>query len=394
LRRPAIHLTLQQVDFATVDVFDIDSYLQDPNSNGTWYSQKTTGDVPKPRIDFCTVAISAPDNSSHHIYLYGGIDPITNTGFDDVLILTIPSFTWTNVWPIGEAPRWGHNCHVAGKRQMITVGGNNTNGLTCDWEVKGVAVWELTTLTWGSVFSTNLSGFQVPQKVLSVTGGNANGNATKRDPALGWTDPGLKTIFATPRKYTSNGNSTSPATRTSHKGAIAGGVVGGLVGLALLITLTFFLHHRYRRRHGPHELHDNPSPTGRASDSSKNKYELQAVNEHSPAELFGHDLRELESPRHVVEAENMSSTTRAELPGTNTAPGGVHGVPIVRTPGDELPERPVYVAGLRRPSREGRRKDSQGGRAMSGKNEEVATKTDEHTEALEMDEGSMNQRGV
>lgn len=361
------------MDFATVDLFDIDSYLQNPDSNGTWYSQKTTGDIPKPRIDFCTVVISAPDNSSHHIYLYGGIDPITNTGYDDVLILTIPSFTWTNVWPIGEAPRWGHNCHVAGKRQMITVGGNNTNGLTCDWEVKGVAVWELTTLTWGSVFMTNLTNFKVPQKVLGVTGGNANGSATKKEPALGWTDQGLKTVFATPRKYTLSGNSTSPLSpRKSHTGAITGGVVGGIAALALVTTLTFILRRRHRRLHGPHELHNNPSPTGRtASNSSKNKYELQALNENNPAELFGADPRELEAPRNAVEAENASSTMRAELSGTNTVKGGRLGVPIVRTPGDELPERPEYVGGLRRVSREG-----EGGRGM-GEEGDVTTRVED-----------------
>jgi len=237
---------------------------------------------------------------------------------------------------------------------MITVGGNNTNGLTCDWEVKGVAVWELTTLTWGSVFSTNLSSFQVPEKVLGVTGGSANGNATKKDPALGWTDQGLKDVFATPRKYTLTGNNTTaPASpSTSHTGAIAGGVVGGVLGLALIATAAFFLRRRHQRLHGPHELHDNPSPARNASDSSKNKYELQALNENNPAELFGADPRELEAPRDAVEAENVSSTMRAELPGTSTAPGAVHGVPIVRTPGDELPERPEYVGGLRRPSQE------------------------------------------
>ena len=333
-----------------MDLFDIGSYLRDPDRNGTWYSQKTTGEVPKPRIDFCTVAISAPDNSSHHIYLYGGIDPITNTAFDDVLILTIPSFTWTNVWPIGEAPRWGHNCHVAGKRQMITVGGNNTNGLTCDWEVKGVAVWELTSLTWGSVFLNNLTEFQVPQKVLSTTGGNANGNATNKDPALGWTDQGLKTVFATPRIYTLPGNSTSPTSHKSNTAAIAGGTIGGIAFLALLALAALLFRRRHRKRHGPHELHNTSSPTG---SESKNKFELQAVNENSPAELFGNDPRELESPRQAVEAENASSTTRAELPGTNTVRSGVHGVPIVRTPGDELPERPEYVAGLRRLDRNG-----------------------------------------
>jgi hypothetical protein len=343
-------LTSYQIDFATVDLFDIGSYFRDPDSNGTWYSQKTTGEVPKARIDFCTVAISAPDNSSHHIYLYGGIDPITNTAFDDVLILTLPSFIWTNVWPIGEAPRWGHNCHVAGKRQMITVGGNNTNGLTCDWEVKGVAVWELTSLTWGSVFLNNLTEFQVPQKVLSATGGNANGNATNKDPALGWTDQGLRKVFAKPRRYNLPSNTTSPTSQKSNTAAIAGGTVGGIAFLALSALAAFLFRRHHRKHHGPHELHNSSSPTASAS---KNKFELQAVNENSPAELFGNDPRELESPRQVVEAENVSSTTRAELPGTNTVKGGVHGVPIVRTPGDELPEQPEYVAGLRRLERDG-----------------------------------------
>jgi hypothetical protein len=331
-------------------VFDIDSYLQNPSSNGSWYSQRTTGDIPAPRIDFCTVVISASDNSSHHIYLYGGIDPITKTGYDDVLILTLPSFTWTNVWPIGEAPRWGHNCHVAGKRQMITVGGNNTNGLTCDWEAKGVAVWELSTLTWGSVFLTNLTEYQVPEKILEITGGNANGNATKKDPALGWTDQRLQTVFATPRRLASS--STSPTPSKSHTGAIAGGVVGGIAGLALLAFLGIFLLRRHRKRHGPHELQNNPSPTGREIGEGKDRFELQAVNENNPAELSGPGIREMDAPRQAVEADYLSMTTRAELPGTNTAPGGVHGVPIVRTPGDDLPEQPDYMPGLRRPSRE------------------------------------------
>jgi LPXTG-motif cell wall-anchored protein len=298
--------------------------------------------------------MSAPDNSSHHIYLYGGMDPITGTGFDDVLILTLPSFTWTNVWPIGEAPRWGHNCHVAGKRQMITVGGNMTNGLECDWEVKGVAVWELTTLTWGSVFMTNTTNYQVPQKVLELTGGTADGGATKKDPALGWTDQGLKTVFATRRKATLTGSSpTASATPSkSHTGAIAGGVVGGVVGLVLLAVLGFFLYRRRQRKHGPHELHNETSPTRGEMGRGKNRYELQAVNENDPAELFGPELRELESPRQAIEADTTSRTTRAELPGTNTAPGAVHGVPIVRTPGDDLPETPFYTPGLRRPSQD------------------------------------------
>jgi hypothetical protein len=368
------------MDFATVDIFDINSYLDDRSSNGTWYSQKTTGDVPAPRIDFCTITISAQDNSSHHIYLYGGIDPITNTGYDDVLILTIPSFTWTNVWPIGESPRWGHNCHVAGKRQMLTVGGNNT--LKCDWERKGVAVWELTALTWGSVFLTNLTNYQVPQRILDLTGGTPNGNATKKDPALGWTDQGLKTVFSMPRRNaaSSPSPSTSSSPKNTNTAAIAGGVVGGVVGLALITFITIFLRRRYRRTHGPHELHNNSSPIGHEIGEGKNHFELQAVNENEPAELVGADLRELETPRQVVEADPLSSTSRAELSGTTTVAGGVLGVPIVRTPGDELPEREEYVAGLRRVGSSGsgslRREESVTGRDRGGGERGVPKETE------------------
>jgi hypothetical protein len=103
-------------------VFDLESYFGDTtSSNGTWYQQVTTGDIPSPRIDFCTVYVSAPDNSSHHIYLYSGIDPIKNQNYDDVAILSIPSFTWTTVWPDGGSSRVGPNCHRAGKRQMVYV---------------------------------------------------------------------------------------------------------------------------------------------------------------------------------------------------------------------------------------------------------------------------------
>ena len=56
-----------QLNLSTIDVFDINSYLKDPDSNGSWYQQTTTGDVPAPRIDFCLSYAAAPDNSSYHM---------------------------------------------------------------------------------------------------------------------------------------------------------------------------------------------------------------------------------------------------------------------------------------------------------------------------------------
>ncbi|USP76833.1 hypothetical protein yc1106_04107 [Curvularia clavata] len=409
------------IDFTMVDVFDIDSYLQKPETNGTWYSQNTTGDIPEPRVDFCTAAISSADNSSHHIYLYGGYNPITNAAYDDVFVLTLPSFTWTNVWPLGESPRWGHKCHVVGKRQMITVGGNTPLN-ECDWEVKGVAVWDLTIMQWGSVFVADALDFQVPRQLQNATGGNENGNATIKEPASGWTNQGLKTVFATQRRVAPSGNTTTgnspsgnnsstPASKSKiNTGAIAGGVGGG-IGALIVIGLVAFYYRRYRKRHGPHELADNSASADQASYFPKTKFELHAINENSPAELYGHEIRELETPRQAVEADPLSSPRGAELSGTTTAPEAVHGVPIVRTPGDDLPVLPEYVPGLRRPRRERRSasvasNEEQGDETgpgntnihgeenvIQGKNEEGEHTTEKKSEETKNNEEKKSQSG-
>lgn len=124
--------------------------------------------MPLPRGYFCVVLISARDNSSHNIYLYGGTGP-GNVNFDDVYILSLPSFTRTQVYGPSTSPRWGHTCHVAG-RQMITVGGMSTS-VPCDWESKGVAVLDLSTILWGSVYNANNVNYTVPNQVLATIGG-------------------------------------------------------------------------------------------------------------------------------------------------------------------------------------------------------------------------------
>jgi hypothetical protein len=58
-----------------VNIFDVSS-LSSPDSSSSsngWYTQTIAGTVPDPRIDFCLVLASAPDNSSFNIYMYGGM---------------------------------------------------------------------------------------------------------------------------------------------------------------------------------------------------------------------------------------------------------------------------------------------------------------------------------
>lgn len=57
-----------------VNVFDVESAFNpaSANSNDGWYTQTITGEAPKPRVDFCVVVASAPDESSFNIHVYGG----------------------------------------------------------------------------------------------------------------------------------------------------------------------------------------------------------------------------------------------------------------------------------------------------------------------------------
>jgi hypothetical protein len=141
--------------FARMDnitIFDVGSYLRN-NSEPLWYAQNATGDIPEPRAYFCTLMVSAPDNSSHNIYLYAG-QGTNRTVYDDIYVLSVPSFVWTKVYA-SKSPRFGHTCHQVGD-QMITVGGKATldygQDIPCDWETAGLAIFNLSSLQWGSVF--------------------------------------------------------------------------------------------------------------------------------------------------------------------------------------------------------------------------------------------------
>jgi hypothetical protein len=124
-------------------------------------------------------------NRHHLSYIYGGYDPINSIMYDDVWILSLPSFTWTKAYS-GENARFGHTCHSAGKRQMMSVGGSlnasmygvetsarippDLNTTKCDPR-EGVAIFDLTSLAWGSFFNPYAPEYQVPQKIVNVIGG-------------------------------------------------------------------------------------------------------------------------------------------------------------------------------------------------------------------------------
>ncbi|KAF9871427.1 hypothetical protein CkaCkLH20_11074 [Colletotrichum karsti] len=266
-------------DLGTLDVYDI--------ATSEWYHQKTTGDKPSVRVNPCAVIASAPDASSSQIYFFGGqnLQPYKEqTQYNDMYILTIPSFTWIKVDEGSgvPTPRAGHTCSMR-DGQMIVVGGYIGQSQTCDKQP--VYVFDASNLEWKSKFEAadhpaDLSpdnsvlagsyGYKVPGKVQSVIGGNSDGGATATTPAAGpatggpfatgkppvftiTQDGSTATVTAFGPTSTGGGAPAKQQDSGTNPGLIAAGIVAGLFGaLALYLGFCAWL---YRRQVAAYKQH-------------------------------------------------------------------------------------------------------------------------------------------
>ncbi|KAJ9607384.1 hypothetical protein H2200_008457 [Cladophialophora chaetospira] len=245
-------------DIGTMDLTD-----HSGSGNNLWYSQTATGDIPDARVDFCLVAAPAQDNSSTSIYLYGGTS--NGTIFDDIYVLSLPSFTWVKVFT-GQDARWSVTCHFVPPRQMITIGGGGKSSnisSDCDWETKSLAVLDLSTIGWGSVFDATPPDYEVPDDVVKIIGGGPSGNATKLQPDGGWGETGLDALFTIRQASTTAppaNNTTTPVVVAENKSnGISGGAIAGIaIGAAALVLFVagaiFFWLRRRRATRGQQNL--------------------------------------------------------------------------------------------------------------------------------------------
>ena len=103
-----------------IDVYDI--------ATSNWYKQATSGPTPKIRVNPCAAVAAASDGSSYQVHMFGGQNLIpagNQTQYDDLWILTVPSFTWIQVDQKSQSVppgRAGHSCHMW-DGQMVLVGG-------------------------------------------------------------------------------------------------------------------------------------------------------------------------------------------------------------------------------------------------------------------------------
>lgn len=93
--------------------------------------------------------------------------PPDGIGFDDVYILTIPSFTWIKYYPDKPGVGAPHNsltCNVInGGSQMMVIGGTFPLGDSCD----APDVWGMHNLDLGRQNSDNATWYRYQQNVTS-----------------------------------------------------------------------------------------------------------------------------------------------------------------------------------------------------------------------------------
>ncbi|KAK6339137.1 hypothetical protein TWF718_008561 [Orbilia javanica] len=317
------------VVMSEIAIFDI--------ASETWHVQPASGksyQIPQSRTDHCIVVASAPDNSSHNIrYLYGGANFGQNRLLDDAWILSLPSFQWIKIFE-GQSPRYGMTCHITPQgRQMITVGGlgdvytANMKDSNCDWELKSVAVYDLTNLTWSSIYHADFPPYSVPIEVVQYIGGTPQGFANITAPLYrGWATQEIKELFV---------NEPSPKPNT---GAITGGILGGITGLCILAVI---FRYAYRARI---PMMDTPIPPAPHVEGWV-KPELEAtVAKTEPGSDNGrpiayHEVGEVglvEAPAGEVHVELPAGDILAELPAGETR--AVDGVGVTsNSSGEQTP---------------------------------------------------------
>ncbi|KAI1153059.1 hypothetical protein F4825DRAFT_416790 [Nemania diffusa] len=303
-----------------------DIFIYDIFSN-TWYQQTATGDLPDLRTEFCAGVSSAPDDSSFQITIHGGWDQLEGRAFNDVYVLSIPSFRWIKVDDSNNPDLLGpdqpgrnrHKCDVWNESQLIVSGGQITLGLgetvslsnTCNTTYPPIKVLDTSTYTWRTEFDPSVE-YSVPSIVTAVIGGNSSGGALRTSPSSGWDSDDLVTIFdqtVARDTYNSSDNSgvvssPSPTPSPSAKGgtssglsagAIAGIVVGIIVIFTAILVALFFIRKRTRSRNAP-----TVGAKSAFHSITWRKPELDGSVPAARYELANGDPPELQGDNHVV----------------------------------------------------------------------------------------------
>jgi hypothetical protein len=149
------------------------------------YNVTATGQIPNTRDEMCSVVSYAADGSSANILLYGGWSLLDGRGWQDIYVLSVPSFQWILVNASGHADAKGQEighgnmrCHLHGERNMVVVGGtwnqanHEVNDVACNPSYPSVRALDTSSMTWYKTWpGASNAKYEVPQAVYNVIGG-------------------------------------------------------------------------------------------------------------------------------------------------------------------------------------------------------------------------------
>ena len=250
-------------NLSSISVYDI--------GTKAWYHQQATGETPRFRYSGCSVLVSAPDKSSHSIYVFGGWGGTFERSDGDVYVLSIPSFRWIRVNSESNV-RSRHKCSLIGNNTMMAVGGitplfdfplpiwtpqgcDNTSTFA-----QGLGMFSLNDHSWSTGWDPEAGAapYRIHPSISTVIGGTSSGGATLKSPSGGFSDKALGQILeASPAVSNQSSNSTDPPNpvgmtaagsvkRRLGPAAIAGIVIAAVVVLAMLSALAIFILRRHK----------------------------------------------------------------------------------------------------------------------------------------------------
>lgn len=166
---------LSNISLARISVYDIESK--------TWYLVTASGDIPEARVGFCAVVSASPNHSTYQVTIFGGWNTNTESGYDNIYVLTVPSFRWIKIngkndfeTPNLNIGRANHRCVIYNDAQMIVLGGSVISNsseaeidTSCRQGYPPIRVLDTGTYTWKQAFDPSIE-YSVPDAVTNVIG--------------------------------------------------------------------------------------------------------------------------------------------------------------------------------------------------------------------------------
>lgn len=350
---------------STIDIYDVDSKK--------WYRQKTTGG-PGQLTRGCAVVARAQDGSSFNIYYYGGYDGLTQASepfSDDVWVLSLPSFTWTQLTQSTAEGRAGHKCVTPYPDQMFAIGGypSPKGRRVPECLEETIRVLNLSTGEWLDRYDPAVhADYVVPSAVVDKIGGSGTGGATAMTPSPSWDASELADIFDTEypmSKITTyypyasvavddntNPNAPPPSVEDDDGGGLPAylppvlGVVLGLVFLTMVAVLILLYRRRRILRGGTMSEAGTEDTAGhritswlRGQPSEVKTPTMTSSTDYLPVSSTDAD-KAFAAPQQRTIAEMMNTEVQmpAELPGKPPPPTRSHPPPATSlTPSPKTP---------------------------------------------------------